>query len=354
MSHIGSFPTSPEARAALALSMIDGVGCATFAELMERFGSAQCALDDAERDGDRTRALTAADTALGDAARVGMRLLAWGDPLLPRSLHDLDDIPPVLWAVGDLALLGDVPRVAIVGTRRATAYGLRVARALAGAFASAGACVVSGMARGIDSAAHRAALDAGGPTIAVLGTGADIAYPAANQTLHAEIGSHGLLLSEYAPGERANGGSFPRRNRIIAALASLTIVVEAGVKSGALITATYAITLNRAVAAVPGAIDQPQSEGTNLLIRDGAHMLCGVEDALALMGLTRAVRMPHLEPGSDESLVWASLDGGSTEMDALCARTRLPASRCLAAVTTLELAGAVECTITGDVRRRIG
>ncbi len=334
--------------------MIDGIGCATFAELLERFGSAQRALDDAERNGARPAALAAADTALADAARLHMRLLAWGDPALPASLGDLDDRPPVLWALGDVALLGDLPRVAIVGTRRATAYGMRVARALAGACARAGACVVSGMARGIDSAAHRAALDAGGTTIAVLGTGADIAYPTANRALHAEIGSRGLLLSEYPPGERANGGSFPRRNRIIAALAPLTIVVEAGVKSGALITAAYANTLNRAVAAAPGPIDQPQSEGTNLLIRDGAHMLCDVEDALALLGLTRAVRMPVLEAGSDEARVWEALDGGAVEMDVLCARAALPADRCLAAVTSLELSGAVECGISGEVHRRIG
>ncbi len=334
--------------------MIDGIGCATFAELFERFGSAQRALDDAIRGGERTAALAAADTALADAARLDMHLLAWGDPRLPACLGALDDVPPVLWALGDLALLGDVPRVAIVGTRRATAYGLRVARALGGAFARAGACVVSGMARGIDSAAHRAALEAGGPTIAVLGTGADIAYPSANRMLHAEIGSRGLLLSEYPPGERANGGSFPRRNRIIAALASLTIVVEAGVKSGALITATSANALNRSVAAVPGPIDQPQSEGTNVLIRDGAHMLCGVEDALALMGLTRAVRLPSPESGSDEARVWNALAEGPVELDALCAGAGLPADRCLAAITTLELAGAVECAMSGEVRRRIG
>ncbi|HEY5219822.1 MAG TPA: DNA-processing protein DprA, partial [Gemmatimonadaceae bacterium] len=187
-----------------------------------------------------------------------------------------------------------------------------------------------------------------------LGTGADLAYPNANRALHAEIGSRGLLLSEYPPGERANSGSFPRRNRIIAALAPLTIVVEAGVKSGALITATYANSLNRTVGAVPGPIDQPQSEGANLLIRDGAHIIASVEDALALLGLTRAVRLPELAPGSDESLVWAALNAGSVDVDALCSRTALPADRCLAAVTTLELRGAVECSISGDVRRRIG
>lgn len=336
--------------------MIDGIGCATFRDLIERFGSALPALDDAELAPHRYEALAAADGALADAARLGMTLLPWGDPRLPPPLQDLADIPPVLWALGDLALLDDRPRVAIVGTRRATAYGERITRAIAGAFARGGACVVSGLARGIDAAAHRAALDAGGTTIAVLGTGADIAYPVANSRLHAEIadGGRGLLLSEYPPGERANGGSFPRRNRIIAALAPLTIVVEAGARSGALITATYANTLNRVVGAVPGPIDQPQSEGANLLIRDGAHIIASVEDALALAGLTRAVRMPALEPGGDEARVWEVLGQGPVDLDALCARTALPADRCLAAVTALELAGAVECSMTGDVRRRIG
>ncbi len=162
--------------------MIDGIGCVTFHSLIERFGSAARALDDAEQAPGRVAALDAADRALHDAARFGMGLLPSGRSARCRSPSATSTkYPPVLWAVGDAALLDDRPRVAIVGTRRATAYGIRAARALAGAFARAGACVVSGMARGIDAAAHRAALDAGGTTIAVLGTGADLAYPAANR-----------------------------------------------------------------------------------------------------------------------------------------------------------------------------
>jgi len=334
--------------------MIDGIGCATFHELIERFGSAARALDDAALRGRAAEAFASADAALVDAARFGMTLYVHGDPALPVGLRDLPNPPPVLWAMGERALLREMPRVAIVGTRRATAYGERITRALAGAFARAGACVVSGMARGIDAAAHRAALEAGGCTIAVLGTGADIAYPVSNQMLHAEIASKGLLLSEYPPGERANGGSFPRRNRVIAALAALTIVVEAGRRSGALITASDATNLGRAVGAVPGPIDQPQSEGTNLLFRDGAHPITSVEDALALLGLTRAVRLPQVVPGGDAARVWDALADGEIALDALCARVALPADRCLAAVTALELGGAVECAITGEVRRRIG
>lgn len=334
--------------------MIDGIGCATFSELVARFGSAQRALDEAQGADARGAGLAAADAALADAARLGMTLLVAGDGRFPAELAELPDVPPVLWALGRLELLRPAARVAIVGTRRSTAYGERTTRALAGAMSRAGACVVSGMARGIDSAAHRAALQAGGPTIAVLGTGVDIAYPAANRALHAEIAERGLLLSEYPPGERANGGSFPRRNRIIAALAQLTVVVEAGVKSGALITSRYAQDLNRQVAGVPGCIDQPQAAGVNLLIRDGAQMLTGVEDALALMGLTRAVRSPELPSGSDEELVWRALASGAVDTDALCVGTGLPADRCLAAVTRLEIEGAVECAMTGEVRRRIG
>ncbi|MDE3151176.1 MAG: DNA-processing protein DprA [Gemmatimonadota bacterium] len=333
--------------------MLDGIGCVTFADLIARFGSPVRAFDDAAWAPRRDEAFAAADAALAAADRTGMRLLPWDDPALPGALAELAQRPPVLWALGDLALLDARPRVAIVGTRRATAYGLRVTRALAGAFARAGACVVSGLARGIDAAAHRAALDAGGTTIAVLGTGADLAYPPANRALHADIAARGLLISEHPPGERANGGSFPRRNRIIAALCPLTIVVEAGAKSGALITAKNAVDLGRTVAAVPGCIDQPQSEGTNLLLRDGAGMICGVEDALALLGLTRAVRRPTLEPNSDEQRVWEALGAGSLDLDAVCSRAGLPADRCLAAVTALELAGAVECSMTGEVRRRI-
>ncbi|MDE3172681.1 MAG: DNA-processing protein DprA [Gemmatimonadota bacterium] len=356
MSRAGNSPTSPDARAALALSMVEGVGCATFRQLMERFGSAARVFDDAAWAGHRDRAFADADAALADGARTGMILLPWDDPRLPPGLADCDERAPVLWALGDLTLLDDRPRVAIVGTRRATAYGLRVTRALAGAFARAGACVVSGLARGIDSAAHRAALEAGGSTIAVLGTGADVAYPPANRALHAELasGNHGLVLSEYPPGEWANGGSFPRRNRIIAALAPLTVIVEAGVKSGALLTARWANTLNRSVGVVPGCIDQPQSEGTNALIRDGAHIVTSVEDALALAGLTRPPRFPEPEAGSDEGAVWGALAHGGLDLDELCARSALPADRCLAAVTALELRGAVECSLAGAVRRRIG
>ena len=185
-----------------------------------------------------------------------MRRIELGDEGYPAALLDLSAPPRVLWAIGDGAVLRP-PVIAIVGTRKATPYGLRVTREIAGALARAGACIVSGMARGIDGMAHLAALDAHGSTVAVLGTGVDIAYPAGHRPLHARIRERGLLLSEEPPGAHAGPGSFPRRNRLIAALASITIVVEAGLKSGAKITADDALDLGRTVAAVPGPIDAP-------------------------------------------------------------------------------------------------
>jgi DNA processing protein len=248
--------------------------------------------------------------------------------------------------------MGASPIVAIVGTRRATEYGERVTHELARTLARAGACVVSGMARGIDATAHRAALDERGSTIAVLGTGVDVPYPAGHRALHRVIGERGLLMSEFPLGMAATRGCFPRRNRIIAALASVTIVVEAPIKSGALNTAEQALHLGRTVAAVPGPIDAPQSEGSNRLLCDGAAVIADVVDALTLIGLTAPGRAPRAPPDGDAGAVWSALADGPLDSDALCVRSGLPAQRCLAAVTELELQGAVECSLTGLIRRR--
>jgi DNA processing protein len=274
-----------------------------------------------------------------------------GDEIYPPALLDLSDPPEQLWGIGDWSMT-TAPVVAIVGTRRATPYGVRVTREIAGALARAGACVVSGLALGIDGAAHRAALDVGGRTIAVLGTGVDLVYPRAHRALYAEIAKAGLLLSEMPPGARSHRGSFPNRNRIIAALASVTIVVEAPASSGALRTSEHAQGIGRTVAAVPGPIDSLYSYGSNELIRDGAVVIASVEDAMALMGLTVPVRSnPPLESAAEQR-VWAELKQGSATLDVLCARSRLPVHECLAAVTALELRGAVECALTGEIRKR--
>lgn len=274
-----------------------------------------------------------------------------GDSDYPTGLEDLSQPPEGLWWIGDLRAL-DRPCVAIVGTRRATAYGERVTRELAGALTRAGACVISGMARGIDGAAHLAALDAKGFTTAVLGTRVDIAYPPSHRTMHARIAESGLILSEHAEGAPSHRGCFLQRNRLIAALASLTIIVEAPFRSGALETARVATELGRDVAVVPGPIDAPQSEGSNLLMRDGAHPITSVADALTLMGLTPAVRTLFDPEDADQARVWRALREGPADLDTLCHRASLPVQRCLAAVTALEISGSIECALTGEVRKR--
>lgn len=207
---------------------------------------------------------------------------------LPDCFGGLSHPPEGLWCLGDPHSIAAAPagHVAIVGTREASAYGERTARRLAAACARRGLVVVSGLARGVDAAAHRGALEAGGRTVAVLGTGADVPYPAGHRTLHAEVARSGAVVSEMEPGMTAKPGCFPRRNRIIAALAQVTVVIEAGFKSGAINTANWAIEIGRTVAASPGHCDDPRAAGSNQLIRDGAQVLCDVDDLLSLFELS--------------------------------------------------------------------
>lgn len=279
----------------------------------------------------------------------------WPEPLTripspPRELHTAGD-PTVL----------DRACIAIVGTRHPTPYGEQVTRELAAQLARAGACIVSGMAIGIDGAAHQAALDADGATAAVLGAGIDRIYPSSHRRLYHRIAAQGVVVSEFPPGYPPFKGCFPRRNRLIAALSRLTIVVEAGNRSGALITASYALSFARDVAAVPGRIDSDASTGTNRLLRDGAHVITCPDDALALAKFATRIdataiapdpAQPSLALGSDEAELWTLLAAGGASTDDLVHRTAWPAARCLVAVTNLELQGLVSCTPSGAVYRR--
>ena len=191
--------------------------------------------------------------------------------------------------------------------------------------------------------------------MAVLGTGVDLAYPVGHRSLHRAISDRGVVLSEFPCGTRPEPGWFPRRNRIIAALARLTIVVEAGQRSGASITARYAEELNRDVCAVPGPVDSPQSLGTNALIRDGAHPILSAEDVFLLLGIPDpAARRADAAPAltGDEQAVWAALEDGATPLDLLPERAALPAHRTLAAVTALEVGGLVGTLPSGEIHRR--
>jgi DNA processing protein len=358
-------PPAPLAdrEAALALERLRGVGPARWtAALVEAGWDAAAALErhPAAPSGKR-EARAAARRALDDAERAGVALHLLGDAAYPAALHDLPDPPPVLWALGRTATLDAAPRVAVVGTRSASAYGLRAARALCDAIAGAGACIVSGMAAGIDGMAHERALMAGAATVAVLGSGPDVCFPAHHRPLHRRIVAYGLLLAEHPPGTRPTAGAFPRRNRIVAALADLVIVVEAGARSGAMITAGLAADLGRPVAAVPGPVDAARSAGTNALLRDGAHVLATPDDALTLLGLAHAApSLATRRPGAagvglsgEEGALWLALDEPAADLDALAARLAVPAARAAAALTRLELACRVEVDHAGTIRRRV-
>ena len=280
-----------------------------------------------------------------------IQIVGKGSSTYPSSLLDLAAPPDPLFAIGDLETLKK-PLVSIVGTRNATSYGLRTARAIATAFVKQGFAVVSGLARGIDAASHRAALDSGGATIAVLGTGVDVPYPVGHAELHRVIGERGLVLSESPPGAHAHQGAFPKRNRIIAALAPLTIVVECGHKSGAQNTARHVMALDRLLAAVPGPIDSPQSQGTNQLLRDGAHIIATVEDALVLAGVRDVRQAEPVQLDQRDARVWSAIGVETLNVDEISSRSQLETRECLSAITSLELAGMVESLVTGEVRRR--
>ena len=222
------------------------------------------------------------------------------DPRYPAGLHDLLDAPAVLHVLGDverLRWLADGDAAAIVGARRASPYGIEQARGLARGLAAAAVPVVSGMALGVDSAAHAGALDAHGPTVAVLAGGPDRAYPASKRRLHERIATDGLVVSEMPPGTPVRRWCFPARNRLIAALTRVTVVVEAGARSGSLITASLATELGREIAATPGPVTAPLSAGTNGLIADGARLVRGPHDVFELLFGAAAPSVP--EPAED-------------------------------------------------------
>ena len=291
----------------------------------------------------------------GEGSRA-IALIRRGGPDYPDALTDLRSPPAKLYALGDTTALRLAPHrlVAIVGTRDASPYGVRVATELARAFAAVGVGVVSGLARGVDSAAHQGALEVGGSTIAVLGTGVDVPYPVGNRGLHADVVDKGLVLSEFEPGMMAVRGCFPRRNRIIAALALVTIVVEAPYKSGAINTATQALELGRIVAAVPGPIDSSRSAGSNLLLRDGAQVIATVDDALSLFGETRRRGAKRGELTRLETLVFEALEPGSASAEVIGSLVGITVREVLEAAGRLEVNGLVHQSSSGELERLAG
>lgn len=286
------------------------------------------------------------------AERVGARILVPDDADFPAPLRTIPDPPPVLFAVGELAL-AERPVLAVVGSRDHTAYGEAVARTVSAQAARAGIVVVSGMARGLDAVAHAAALDAGGTTIGVLGNGIGVIYPAANRALYERVAARGLLLTEFPPGERPHAGSFPRRNRLISGLARATLVVEAAVGSGALITAGSALDQGRDVLAVPGPITSAVSSGCNRLIRDGAAPYLEPVDLFAhypevkfvpeeAAAAAAGVRPLPETLTADERRIAELVGEEPVHLDSLAARAGKPVGVLLALLCGLELQGIVE------------
>lgn len=274
-----------------------------------------------------------------------VRQIDRGDAEYPAHLREIPAPPDRLWVRGGL-VDEDALAVAIVGSRRATPFGLELAERLAGDLAARGITVVSGLARGIDSAAHRGALEAGGRTIAVLGSGVDVVYPPENRRLAARIAERGALVSQFAPGARALAHHFPVRNRIIAGLSLGVVVVEAAEQSGTLITAGHAGDLGREVMAVPGRAGAPTSRGTHKLIRDGAALVESWEDVVALLPARwracMAAVAPPSSPGPEPEDSLLSLIGAEpVSMEELIERSGLAASRAAARLLALELEGRI-------------
>ncbi len=276
---------------------------------------------------------------------IGLRFL--GDPDYPPGLSDLANPPSVLFTRGSMP---SVPGIAIVGTRRATGYGLRLAESFGRAMAGDGRTVVSGLAKGIDGAAHRGMVGAGGRGIAVLGSGVDRWYPAVNRTLGEQLLKNGSVISEYPPGTRPSPWRFPPRNRIIVGLSAVVLIVEAGMPGGAMITGRMAADEHRELFAVPGDIGRPASVGCNLLIRDGGWPVLGVDDLREavdrILGppVTKTQAAEHPRSGigvPSVSPLIAACDPAGTPIDELAKRCHRSVSEILVAVTELELAGVV-------------
>jgi len=261
----------------------------------------------------------------------------------PALLRLIPDPPVVLWTVGDLTGAAAAPAAAIVGSRAASPAGLEVARRLASDLAEAGLTIVSGMARGVDAAAHRGSLDAGGKTIAVLGCGVDVIYPPEHAELAERVRNSGAVVSELLPGTVPLPYNFPLRNRIISGLSTAVIVIEASEKSGSLITARAALEQNRNVLAVPGSVASGRSRGCHALIKDGARLVETVEDVLQELGWT----VPRMAVKPDKSLQISDLEGEMAlgepySVDDLAIRTGRLTSAILAELGALELAGRVQ------------
>ena len=349
-----------EIRPSLLLSMVPGVGPLIRRELIDRFGSAQAVLEAAPSElrevprlGPKLcRAISTATQEIDVQSEIDrcrdhdIRLLSPGQDGFPAALREITDPPGVLYARGQLLPQDDLA-IAIVGTRHATNYGREQARRLAASLSRAGVTIVSGMARGIDTEAHRATLEVNGRTLAVLGSGLLSIYPSENKDLAAEISQNGAVLSECSTQAKPMRGSFPRRNRIVTGLCQGVIVIEAGDRSGALISARLASEQGREVFAVPGRVDSRTSRGCHQLIRDGAKLVETADDVLEELGPLfqsstdaegREVHHPaELQLNEQERAVLEAIRSDPTTVDEVIEGCGLPIHRVLSTISVLEM-----------------
>ncbi len=360
----------------IALKSVEGVGNVAFRSLMEAFGSPRRVFKAALRELEQTagfnhktarhikefRGWEQARAEVARAEREGVSIVTASDPAYPERLRRIYDYPPLLYIKGRLEAQ-DVP-VAVVGSRNASPYGRYVTERLCRQLAHHGVTVVSGLARGIDTCAHRGALSARGRTIAVMGCGIDVIYPQENRKLHGEIIANGAVVTEFPFGTEPDRPHFPARNRIISGLSLGVLIVEAGEKSGSLITAQCALEQGREVFAVPGSIDMPGSRGTNKLLRQGAKLVEDVEDILEEIlpqlgdrstGSRTEQEMPPAPPAGrpakgstaetlteKESRLLGHITEKPLDADTIINSTGLPAGEVLALLLSLELKGFVE------------
>ncbi len=341
----------------IGLNLVKGIGAVRFKQLLDFFGSAEIAWQAPQSAwlsaGIPQRVVTnfSQVTQQVDLERVmekiaagNVRVITWSDSDYPRRLKEIDQSPPVLFIRGTINVEDDWA-VAVVGTRRVTPYGRQVADEIGRFLAQNGVTVVSGLARGVDAIAHEAALQAGGRTFAVLGSGVDVIYPPEHRKLAAEIIRQGAVISDYPVGTQPDGVNFPPRNRIISGLSLATVVVEAGEKSGALITAEFAVDQGRDVFAVPGSILAAQSQGTNRLIEQGARPLLKMSEILEALKLEQIPEKQqarkHSPMSKEEQSLLEHLSSDPVHIDQLCELTGLPITNVSATLTMMELKGFV-------------
>ena len=341
----------------LAFSQVRGLGMVRFRKLLAHFGSlteawsaSPLAFSSAGLNKKVIEQILAVRSRLeveslqADLASKHISFLIWKDAAYPKSLLQIEQPPPVLYYRGTL-LEEDHLAVAIVGTRNMTSYGRQLTKDTAEYLAGNGVTIVSGLARGVDAIAHQAALDVGGRTFAVLGSGVDVIYPPEHRQLSENILRNGAILSDYAPGTQPDGINFPPRNRIISGLSLATVVIEAGEKSGALITARFALEQGREVFAVPGSVLSPMSRGTNGLLASGATPMTNPTQVLEFLRLPRSERVPAAEElvlDEDESRILHLLGQDSLHIDEICHRLDLSIEKLTVQLTMMELKGLVE------------